>query len=252
MPNERYITSLQNPLVKHLVKLRSNRDYRYAQRSFLVEGMKPIQEVASYIKKLVYVNSVDVSRLVDSEKWLVTESVMKKVSGMTSSEGVLAEVEMPQVSSLKGLQYLIAFDGVNDPGNLGTLLRTALALGWQGAFILPNSCDPFNEKAVRAARGAHFRIPIKFGTFEELKQIAEQNKLEFLAADLEGLAPEKIHSKKGKVLVLGNEAHGASAEIRQFCTKVTIPMPGEMESLNVAIAGGILMYLLKRSAGVNE
>lgn len=239
------ITSLQNSLVKHLVKLRTDREYRYEQQSIIIEGIKPVQEVGSFIKKLFFTESTDVSQLNVPEKWVVSESVMNKISGMTSPEGIVAEVSMPPFSSLKGLSFVLALDGINDPGNLGTLLRTALALGWQGVYILSTSCDPFNEKAIRAARGAHFRIPISMGNAEQLMALAKENHLDGWVADLNGTLPENIKSNKGTLLVLGNEAHGASEEIKQFCSKVTIPMPGEMESLNVAIAGGILMYLLR-------
>src|SRR6185295_12199026 len=98
-----------------------------------------------------------------------------------------------------------------------------------------HSCDPFNEKAIRAARGAHFRLPLAMGSYEDLKRIVKENNLDPLVADLEGSTPSELSKNKGKLLVLGNEANGASAEIQQFCSKVTIPMPGEMESLNVAI-----------------
>jgi TrmH family RNA methyltransferase len=238
------ITSLKHPLIKHLVKLRLDHKYRYENNSILIEGVKPVQEVATYIKKLIRLDSHS-SNLAIPEEWIVTEAIMKKISGMTSPEGIVAEVQMPSFSSLKGLKLILGLDGINDPGNMGTLLRTALALGWEGAYILPNSCDPYNEKTIRAARGAHFRLPLGMGSCEQLKKIAQENHLEPLVADLKGQIPEQINKQKGRLLVLGNEAHGASKDIQFFCSKVTIPMPGEMESLNVAIAGSILMYLLK-------
>ena len=85
---------------------------------------------------------------------------MKKISGMQTPEGLVVEIEMPKPAPLEGLKYLLALDGVSDPGNVGALLRTALALGWQGIFILDESCDPFNDKALRSARGATFRLPL--------------------------------------------------------------------------------------------
>ncbi len=238
------ISSLQNPLIKHLINLRNDREYRYSQKSIIIEGIKPVIEVAGFIKKLICIESTAHIDIEVPEKWIVTDAIMKKISGMTSPEGVLAEVQMPTLSALKGVKSVVALDGINDPGNLGTLIRTALALGWEGIFILPNSCDPFNEKAIRAARGAHFRIPIALGKAEELKTLIEKNKLEPFVADLQGTYPEDLEKSSGRLLVLGNEAHGASEEVKRLCSKVTIPMPGEMESLNVAVAGGILMYLL--------
>lgn len=245
MKNET-LTSLQNPLVKHVVKLRNEKEYRYEQKSVIVEGIKPVLEVAPFIKKVFYIESL--SHLVSAiqNKWAVSPEVMAKMTGMQHPEGLLAEVVMPEFSSLADLKYIVALDNINDPGNMGTLLRTALALGWEGLYILENSCDPFNEKVLRAARGAHFRLPIAFGFASTLRQLIQNNGLKGYAADVKGCSPNQVDISSGVLLVLGNEAHGCSEEVLNFCSKVSIPMPGEMESLNVAVAGGILMYAIKK------
>lgn len=241
------ITSLQHPLVKHLVKLRQESAYRYAQRSLLVEGSKPIQEIAPFIQKLIYTSShAPLLKTKACEEWIVTDAMMQKISGMTNPEGVVAEARMPSFSSLEEAHSILALDGINDPGNLGTLMRTALALGWDGIYLLPTSCDPYNEKVLRAARGAHFKLALRQGTAEELKQLAQQQTFQCLVADLQGQPPEAFSAHLKTILVLGNEAHGASAAVQEFCVPVTISMKGEMESLNVAVAGGILLYLLKK------
>ncbi len=177
--------------------------------------------------------------------YLVTDDVMKKVSGMIHSEGIVAEFPMPSNCSLEGKKSMIVLDNINDPGNLGTLLRTGLALGWEGAFLVGNCCDPYNEKALRASRGACFHLPLQQGSWNELKALALRNSLTPLLADLEGVHPSAIHEEK-LLLVLSNEARGPSEEAIAFCKRVTIPLVGDMESLNVAIAGGILMYVLQQ------
>ena len=241
----RTLTSLQHPLVKYLVKLRTESAYRYEHQSLVLEGIKPIREVASHIRKLFYTpNYASYISSFSGEKWEVTESILQKMSGMVSPEGVIAEVSMPPFVSLDKSYQVLALDGISDPGNVGTLLRTALALGWDTIYFLPGSCDPFNEKALRAARGAHFKLALARGTAESLQQWVHACHISSVVADIHGMAPSQIPTAKRHVLVLGNEAHGASAAIRQFCQPVTIPMPGEMESLNVAVAGGILLYLL--------
>lgn len=240
------ITSLQHPLVKHIVKLRQDRQYRHAQQSFIMEGIKPILEIPKgWIKNLVYLPSLSPLAVEAEEEWIINEPILKKISGMVSSEGIIAEVRMPSWAALNTCQHVLALDGINDPGNMGTILRTALALGWQGAFILPTCCDPFNEKAIRAARGAHFKFPLAFGKTEDLKAQAAKNGWTCVVADLDGQPPEQMAPLPKCLLVLGNEAHGASPEVLDFCSKVTIPMPGSMESLNVAVAGGILMYAFR-------
>jgi TrmH family RNA methyltransferase len=241
----REITSLQNPLVKHLVKLRCNRDYRYEHHALVLEGSKPIKEVLHKVKTLIYSENFIPFNHSGAEEWVVTDAIMKKISGFSTPEGVVAEVPMPECSLLKDSRYLLVLDGINDPGNMGTMMRTALAFGWDGVYILPTSCDPFNEKVLRAARGAHFKLPIKIGTVQELQEMATKQGFQPLLADIRGTSPEKLVSKSKCMLIMGNEAHGASDAVREFSIPVAIPMPGQMESLNVSIAGGILLYLLK-------
>jgi TrmH family RNA methyltransferase len=239
------LTSLQHPLVKHLVKLRLDSAYRHEHQALVLEGAKPIQEVASLVTKLLYTPAYAAfASSFSGEKWQVTDAIVHKISGMISPEGIVAEIRMPSFVSLDKAQQVLALDGISDPGNIGTLLRTALALGWEAVYFLPGSCDPFNEKALRAARGAHFKLALAKGTAEDLQQWVQSEKVQSLVADLKGKVPEKVSMASRRLLVLGNEAHGASKAVRQFCEPVTLPMPGEMESLNVAVAGGILLYLL--------
>ena len=136
----------------------------------------------------------------------------------------------------------MVLDGIQDPGNLGTLLRTALAFGWNGIYLLGNCCDPYNDKALRSAKGATFRLQLYQGDKAHLKDLSRTHQV--LVADLDGKAPESVNESEKRVLVLGSESLGVSAESQAFGEKVTLPISGEMESLNVAVAGGILMYQL--------
>lgn len=241
----RSLTSLQHPLVKHFVKLRSDSDYRYEHQTVILESLKPIQEISSQLIKLLYTPAyASYASTLSGEKWQITEEILYKISGMTSPEGILAEIRMPSFVLLDKAKQVLALDGISDPGNMGTLLRTALAFGWETIYFLPGCCDPFNEKVLRAARGAHFKLDLSKGTVEQLQQWVIKEKVQSLFADIQGQLPEEVPLASHRLLVLGNEAHGASTKIRQFCQPVTIPMPGEMESLNVAIAGGILLYVL--------
>ena len=157
----------------------------------------------------------------------------------------LLKFPFPYGNPLTDKKWLVALDGVSDPGNLGTLLRTAIALGWEGVYILENSCDPFNDKALRAAKGATFKLPIAYGSWESLLKIAKANNLEIVASDMDGESPEDLDPNVGKLLIVGNEGLGLSDKAQKHAKRVTIPMSGNMESLNVAVAGGIMMYALK-------
>jgi TrmH family RNA methyltransferase len=226
--------------------LRQNRDYRYDHQSLVIEGVKLVREVGGHLrlKTLLVQDETLIPKGVKADETLVvTEAIMNKISGLHSPEGIIAEVAMPAPSKLKG-KRILAFDGVSDPGNVGALLRTALALGWDGAFILEDSCDPFNEKAIRSARGATFKLPLAWGNWEQLQMLIKDNQLSPIVADLEGESLDTFKSKKGVLLVLGNEGHGPTSHAKELCKPVTIPMPGEMESLNVSIAGAIMMYTL--------
>lgn len=242
------LTSLQHPLVKHLVHLRQNRDYREDHGTVFIEGLKMVSEVAteSPLKVLVITEGHSVPPGVSADEIVVvTEAIMHKISGVQSPEGLVAEVEMPSSATFKKVKRLLVCDGINDPGNLGTLIRTALALDWEAVFLLENSCDPFNEKALRAAKGATFRLPLGRGNWKDLQNIIKANRLVPLAGDMAGDSAENFAHPKGLALVLSNEAQGISPEALNLCQKVSIPMSGDMESLNVAVAGGILMYLLR-------
>lgn len=232
------ISSLQHPLVKHLVKLRKERAYRYEQKLALVESRKMIAELSP---KLILTTNENEPLTADDVIFTSTQ-VIEKISGMQTPEGIIAVVEMAD-HPLKNVRRLLALDGISDPGNLGVLLRTALALGWDGAFLLPNCCDPYNDKALSAARGATFKLPIKQGAWQDLEQIMHEFQLQPLAAEMNGKDIEELAFDK-VLLVLGNEAHGPSDETKARCQTVAIPISNRMESLNVAVAGGILMYKL--------
>lgn len=247
------ISSLQHPLVKHMVRLRKNSDYRIDHQSVLIEGRQMISEVCPThpTKVLMVYDETFIPPGVNAKEVItVPEEVMQKISGLQSPDGMIAEVALPEPATLKGMHWVLVCDGVSDPGNLGTLLRTGLAFGWEGAFILENSCDPYNDKALRAAKGATFRLPIAQGSWKDLKQLITKNKLTPLVADMGGTSVSDFSSQKGKgiLLVLSNEAHGVSDEARDLCEVISVPMSGEMESLNVGVAGGILMYLLRQTS----
>lgn len=243
------ISSAQHPLVKHFVKLRHNRSYREDKGSVLIEGEKIIKEVCTQHEAKVFLATHEElvpKGVLFQDLIIINESIAKKISGLTFHEGIFAEIPMPESPTLKNINWLLVCDGISDPGNLGALLRSGLALGWDAAFILDNCCDPYNDKALRSAKGATFRLPLTFGSWNELQEIAKTNKLKPLVADMEGIPVSQIKEKEGFLLLLSNESHGISESAKEFCTKVTIPMLGEMESLNVAVAGGILMFALRQ------
>jgi TrmH family RNA methyltransferase len=232
------ITSVQNPLVKEISRLKSSRAERYRKHQVVVEGHNLLEELLSEEKPDELLLQEGGSY---PEQWekiphtMVSAAVMRKVSDCEQPPGALAVFPMPQSSIPAHPARLLILAGIADPGNLGTLLRSAAAFGWSGVYLLEGCCDPYNPKAIRAAKGATFRLPFEQGSAEKLP---EEGTL--LVADLDG-APYSTAAVEGPIyLLLGNEAHGVGSRwVKE--KKITIPMEGEMESLNVAIAGSILM-----------
>src|SRR5260221_6243786 len=148
------ISSAAHPLVKYWVRLRSDAAFRRKEKRLLVEGLKCIQDVASKlpIKRLISLD--EMPTFLCDEAIIVTHTILEKISGLETSDGLIAEFEMPAAQNLKGLSHILVCDRIQDPGNIGTLIRTALSLGWEGIFFLPGCADPFNDKALRAAKSA--------------------------------------------------------------------------------------------------
>lgn len=242
----RTITSLQHPIVKYCVKLRSERSFRHSEGKVLVCGSKLVTELASEIPIKTLLTSSPKSPVLQAEETLlVSDEVMKKISGLAAPEPLAAIVELPKEASLTGCPALLILDGISDPGNLGTLIRTALALGWEGIFLLGRCCDPYNDKALRAAKGATFRIPLQTGSWDSLQSLLSSQSYHKYVADLHGTCFAQIEGKAPLALALGSESHGPSAEIKKNFSALSIPMSGKMESLNVAIAGAILLQHLR-------
>jgi len=230
--------------VKRLVKLRDNKTFRTQENSVLIVGVTLVSDVAARmpLKTLI---SVDPLPFNAKESYLAPPNVLEKIINISSRDLVAAEVELPKQSSLENLKTIVVLDALADPGNVGTILRTAVALGWEGAFLTLKTADPFNDKALRAARGASLFLPLRFGNYEELKKLVQTSGMQVFIADVEGKKLTEISFKKPLALVLGHETEGPSPETKALGQAVSIPMTNQMESLNVATAAAILMYQIQ-------
>lgn len=242
------LKSLQHPVVKHLVKLREKKEYRAQCNTALLSGIKLIEELSHThrFKKILIEENYTPTFSFDTEQlFVVHPSILKKITNLIQPEPLAAEIDLPTEEDFSQKQYLLILDGISDPGNMGTLLRTALALGWEGVLITPKSTDPYNEKALRAAKGATFKIPLKNGTWADIDAFLTSGKWNILAADVDGIPMAQTSIAPPVALALGNEAKGLSDRIKMHASKIAIPMQKEMQSLNVACAGAILMQFLK-------
>ncbi|KAK9805711.1 hypothetical protein WJX73_000938 [Symbiochloris irregularis] len=192
------ITSTRNDFVRHCTKLRTSSRYRQETCSVLLTGKAPVIELAGLCK----LQSLILTPLGSPPEGLkpldivrVSEQVMGKICGLetiSAEQAVAAEVGLPAPKDLTDhfgqaqLRRLLILDGLQDPGNMGTLLRTAHALGWQAAFLLPGCCDPFNDKVLRAARGVPLIFPLQSGGWPELQAVLQHHNLTCLAAHAPG------------------------------------------------------------------
>lgn len=243
------LTSVHNPLVIHLARLARQRKCREEEQSCIVEGFKTLSEIdGSLLRTLIVTKEADVGLVPFCENtFLVTDEVLRKISSSKEPEGILAEVALPKQQDLSSSSKLVVLDGLQDPGNVGTIFRTALAFGWDGMILLDGSCDPFNDKALRAAKGATFKIPYLQMSKEAFLNWALEHSFKLFAAHLKGSFVEQLAFPSKVALIFGSEGKGVSKELLKLSESVTIPMSCLVESLNVAVSAGILLHSLPKA-----
>ncbi len=238
------ITSRQNSYIKHLKRLQEDSRYRTEQKLLLIEGKALCQEALDrrIVKNFILKEGKQLNQVFSVT--YVNESVLKKLSTLQNSEGFLAEIQCPEPSLLKGLNRILILDGLQNPGNMGTLLRTAIALGFQGAFITESSVDPYHPKVVRASMGACLQLPLRVGSKNELMNYLEEEKLNLYVAEAKGKSISSLTLQEPLALVLGKESSGTTLKNHPKAVSTALPIE-QIDSLNVAIAGSLLMYHIR-------
>ena len=251
------ITSRANPLMTHVRKLASSRAYRRKAGEYLGDGVKLLEEAARWgaeIRTVVYTAGTCLPDLPSGVRLAeVPEDVMASISPMEAPQGALFTARLPEEvppEVLTGRRYL-ALEGVQDPGNVGTILRTADAFGADGLLLLPGCADLYNPKTVRAAMGALFRLPVWRCTLEELRSLADGASLPLVGSALAERTEDVRQADLGRsVALVGSEGRGLSEEALAVCSRtVRIPMRRRCESLNAAIAAAVLLWEGARQAG---
>jgi len=175
----------------------------------------------------------------------VAGDLLQKLSDTENPQGILAVLESTSLPLPDSPNFILIPDQIRDPGNLGTLLRTAAATGVQAVFLPPETTDVFAPKIVRAGMGAHFRLSIHSLTWEEIK--TQTKDLDIYIADMDGTSCWGSDLRKPLALIIGSEAQGASDEAQRLASqKISIPMTGNVESLNAGVAGSVLMFEIVR------
>lgn len=252
------VTSRQNPLCVHIRKLARSGSYRREVGEYLADGEKVWQEAVRWgapIKQVVTTAQNPFGDALSAppgvEHIEVPSDLMAYLSPMESPQGVLFTLErklFPLPRAGKG-RYL-ALDGLQDPGNVGTIWRTADALGADGVFLLGHCADPFHPKTVRASMGACFRLPVWEAETDALAAFAQERGLTLCAAALgEGCQTLGEAELKDAIVVIGNEGHGISEGVLAVCERrVKIPMRDRCESLNAAAAATVVLWEMERGS----
>ncbi len=254
------IESTSNPIIRKALSLQLRKNRKKYQQ-FLLEGIRGIQDIlseASQIEIILFEKRIE--SLTGGEDLIrkceeagiksaqVTESIMKKIADTQTPQGVVAIVHVPEYDLneiLRGSQFLLMLDEIQDPGNMGTLIRSAEAAGFDAVILTPGSTDPYSMKCIRAATGAVLYIPVfELKSTEEAWEKLRQNQYRILGAALEN---GKVYTSETYdppvALIIGNEARGINPTLlAKMDGAITIPMKGKTQSLNAAIAGSVLMF----------
>lgn len=243
----KYISSKDNQIYKSALKL-TRKKFRDERDCFLLEGIKQLKEAGkcSLQVETVFVresSQIDEDQIQAHRTFMLSDDLFNTLSDTTNSQGVVAVVKKPR--QRLGDKSIVLLDRLQDPGNIGTIIRTAEAAGYSGIGIIKGTADIYSPKVTRAAAGALMRMPVVF--FESGRKAAEILKQEgkrIAVTCLEEAVDYRDADYGDSVaLIIGNEGTGVSRELMDEAEiRVTIPMEGSIESLNAAVAAGILMY----------
>ena len=235
------ITSKDNNKLKHAASLKESK-YRKEFNEFLSEGKKSLDMALKVgnIKEIFTVKPIkEVPQ--DITQYVLKEDLLKKISSTKNPEGIVFVCNIVNRKPKK-LNKVVYLDHINDPGNMGTIIRTALAFDYDAIIVSEGSCDVYNEKAIAASKGAIFSLPILHG---ELNEYREGRQVIVSALNEKAVDIKDIKKPSSFILVVGNEANGVTKEILDSADIVTKIEIKNIDSLNVAIATGILMDHLR-------
>jgi len=238
------ITSVHNEQIKHLINL-VKKSYRLQHQQFAIEGIRAFSEltqvyqpIAIYVTDEFYKNNQCILNLQITT--IVSDPVMEKTSNATTPSGIYAIFQIPTSKHLPKSGPGIILVNVSDPGNMGTLIRTAAAMNIKEVIIVGGT-DPYSPKVIQSTAGCLAAINLHQTTFENLMN---QNLQLCALVVKDGKLPDQVNLHN-TFLVVGNEAHGLTDQHINACQqKITIPMPGQAESLNAGVAGSIGLYLM--------
>jgi len=253
------ITSAKNPKIKRIRSLQSSNRSRTEEGVFVIEGVRLVEEALNAgwaAQSVFYTEEINDRGKAALEKLVsqgaaveqVTPRVMRAASDTQTPQAILVVLALRELPPPPVLHFVLIPDAVRDPGNLGAVLRTAAAASVQTVFLPPNTVDPYSPKVLRAAMGAHFHIPIQIMGWDDIRGRIQKAGLQVYLADAGGAVDyTQPDFRSPLALIIGGEAHGAGHQARSLSqTVVRIPMPGGSESLNAAVAAGVILFEIVR------
>ncbi|WP_315117475.1 RNA methyltransferase [uncultured Clostridium sp.] len=254
------ISSKDNVIIKDIKKLKE-RKYRDKEKKFLVEGFRFVEETldSNFTVSYIFINEKSKDKFYqlginnkieeNTKVYILTDSIFKKISNTENPQGIIAVVQNKEIAIEDKEGFYVLVDKVQDPGNLGTIIRTAHAAGALGVVTMEGTVDVYNDKTLRSTMGSVFHIPILDSRDLTFIKSLKEKGYKFLVSSLESrnniydlsLKNEKV------VICIGNEGKGISEEIFNLGDEnFKIPMPGGAESLNVAVAAAVIMFEIVR------
>lgn len=231
------ISSRQNPIIKTWLDLKNNK----GADTFLIEGQHLVEMAHAHGLLETYI-SVSPTNPYGVPHYQIHPSIAEKLSDLKTSPGIfgIAKKNNHSIDVTKAILFL---DDINDPGNLGTILRSALAFDFLTVVASPNTVNFYNQKVIMAGQGAHFALTLMTMDFGQLLRQINPHHYPIIATSLQDATPlDTLPKTKQLVLVIGNEARGVKTEILSQATqKIMIPMTGKIDSLNAAVAASIVM-----------
>ena len=243
------IESNQNKIIKEVNALKAKKE-RDKTGLFILEGKRLVEEIPNSWEIKYLLKAESYSEDINFENvYTVKDSLFEKISETVNPQGILAVCHIKEFDvtnvDYSNSPFFVVLENVTDPGNMGTLIRTADAAGADGIFLSKGCVDIYNPKVIRATMGSIFHLPIYRNlNLIDLMEDFKNNNVKTLAAHLKGTStPYKVDMTTACAVIIGNEANGLSGEISEMASDlVKIPMPGKAESMNAGIAGGILIY----------
>lgn len=263
------IISLQNTQIKETKKLQQKK-YRDLHRKFLIEGIRMVEEGLQYgvLETFFYDQTICktvrgselLSRIIEYTNsrqntacYEVSGEILANLAETDAPQGIVAvavqtKAELSSLTLKKDNGLLLIIDGLQDPGNLGTLIRTAWACGTEAAVCLPGTVEPFNGKVVRSTMGSIFRMPLIEETWDNMHNWLKEQGFSSVAGDIAAVDEYSRIAYPAKVaVIIGNEGRGLiNVKLEEIDYRVKIPLYNGVESLNASVAGGILLYEIIR------